>query len=103
MFTLTQFGFSGWGFSTTSVVNDTNTTNTQPVYSTADWSAHSLESQHVLGFGEHGSEQRLQRATNPIFKIKFKVGNYFKASQQELNLHLVSSKVEITTGLRKPF
>ncbi len=103
MFTLTQFGFSGWGFSTTSVVNDTNTTNTQPVYSTVDWSAHSLESQHVLGFGEHGSEQRLQRATNPIFKIKFKVGNYFKASQQELNLHLVSSKVEITTGLRKPF
>lgn len=72
-------------------------------YTSEDWSSHGLESQTLLGLNEHGSEQRLQRAANPIFKIKFKVGNYFRASQQELNLHLVSSKVEITTGLRKPF
>ena len=78
-------------------------TQNTPIYSSENWSAHTLETQTALGSGEHGSEQRLQRALNPIFKVKFKVGNYFKASQQELNLHLVSSKVEITTGLRKPF
>jgi|TARA_B110000046_G_scaffold128053_1_gene134440 hypothetical protein len=46
-------------------------------------------------------EQRFQRFTNPVFKINYKVGNYFKKDQHELNLQQISSKIEITTGMRR--
>jgi|SaaInl47_10m_RNA_FD_contig_41_2414629_length_1777_multi_5_in_0_out_0_3 hypothetical protein len=70
-------------------------------YNSTTWSNHDLSIQNELGFAEHNMEQRFQRFTNPVFKINFKVGDYFKKDIQELNLQQIPSQIEITTGLRR--
>ena len=86
--------------SISSTVTETTNTDTT-LYNSTTWANHSLSTQNELGFSEHNMEQRFQRFTNPVFKINYKVGNYFKKDQHELNLQQISSKIEITTGMRR--
>lgn len=98
--------FQDVSFSTVSVASSANVhqsgslevdiESNQP-FTLTDKQGDYLRSGHEL-IGDY----RFQKASNPIFRYDFKVGNYLTDSAKTLNQHLFTTVNDVTGGIRKP-